>query len=198
MDEIVARAMQKWPDVPNVFGWLRLDRRGRWLVKSRSGAFERIGNAAVTAFIGRNYGADAKGRWFFQNGPQRVFVSLDYTPWVLRLSDDSGCLLAHNDVPFGTPSSLLLDEQGQLLVASASGVGVVSDRDLQLLFERLDRENPADDGGVPLDERLAAGSLTALRLFGVEVPLRGVISSAVADEFGFNPDPRPAPGEPDC
>ena len=49
-----------------------------------------------------------------------------------------------------------------------------------------------------IDERLAAGSLTALRLFGVEVPLRGVISSAVADEFGFNPDPRPAPGEPDC
>ena len=28
MDEIVIRAMQKWPNVPNVFGWLKLDRRG--------------------------------------------------------------------------------------------------------------------------------------------------------------------------
>ena len=95
MDDIVARAMHKWPDVPNVFGWLRLDRRGNWLVKSRSAAFERIGNRAVIDFIGRNYAADLQGRWFFQNGPQRVYVSLDYTPWVFRLSDNTDSLLAH-------------------------------------------------------------------------------------------------------
>ena len=34
MDEIVARAMQKWPNVPDVYGWLRLDRRGTWWLKS--------------------------------------------------------------------------------------------------------------------------------------------------------------------
>ena len=63
MDDIVLRAMQKWPDVPNVFGWLRLDRRGNWLVKSRSGEFGRIANFAVCEFIGRNYAADERGRW---------------------------------------------------------------------------------------------------------------------------------------
>ena len=93
MDEIVVRAMQKWPNVPNVFGWLKLDRRGHWLVKSRTGGdartvFERISNAAVVEFIGRNYQADDKGRWFFQNGPQRVFVTLEYTPLVYRLRAD--------------------------------------------------------------------------------------------------------------
>jgi len=28
VDDIVLQAMTKWPDVPNVYGWLRLDRRG--------------------------------------------------------------------------------------------------------------------------------------------------------------------------
>ncbi len=89
MDEIVSRSMLKWPDVPAVYGWLSLDRRGSWMIKTVAGRFERIANAAVREFIARNYAADAEGRWYFQNGPQRVFVALDYTPWVYRL-DDAG------------------------------------------------------------------------------------------------------------
>jgi len=77
MDEIVSRSMLKWPDVPAVYGWLSLDRRGNWMIKTVAGRFERIANAAVREFIGRNYAADAEGRWYFQNGPQRVFVALD-------------------------------------------------------------------------------------------------------------------------
>ena len=64
MDPIVIQAMAKWPAVPNVYGWLTLDRRGNWLIKG-----DRIANAGVTGFIGRNYAADERGRWFFQNGP---------------------------------------------------------------------------------------------------------------------------------
>ena len=87
MDEIVIRAIARWPNVPSVYGWLRLDRRGNWLVKSRSrrdGApeFERISNRAVNESIGRNYGEDSEHRWYFQNGPRGEFVALDYTPWV--------------------------------------------------------------------------------------------------------------------
>ncbi|HUI59871.1 MAG TPA: DUF2946 family protein, partial [Steroidobacteraceae bacterium] len=85
MDQIVQQAMAKWPNVPSVYGWLTLDRRGRWAIKG-----ERLTNPAITAFIGRNYGSDPQGRWFFQNGPQRVFVSLAYTPLVYRLS--GGCV----------------------------------------------------------------------------------------------------------
>jgi len=79
MDEIVARAIAKWPNVPAVYGWLSLDRRGNWAIKG-----ERIRNRLVAEFIARNYGHDAQGRWFFQNGPQRVFVQLAYTPLVYR------------------------------------------------------------------------------------------------------------------
>ncbi len=95
MDEIVSRSMLKWPDVPAVYGWLSLDRRGNWAIKTAGGRFERIANAAVREFIGRNYAADAGGRWYFQNGPQRVFVALDYTPWVYRLADAGEGILAH-------------------------------------------------------------------------------------------------------
>ena len=82
MDDIVLRGMAKWPNVPAVYGWLSLDRRGQWLLQG-----ERISNPTVTAFIGRNYERDERGCWFFQNGPQRVFVQLDYAPLVLRVVD---------------------------------------------------------------------------------------------------------------
>ena len=80
MDEIVKQGMAKWPNVPSVYGWLGLDRRGHWLIKG-----ERIANTIVADFIGRNYERDDRGRWFFQNGPQRVFIALDYTPFVYRM-----------------------------------------------------------------------------------------------------------------
>jgi len=89
MDEIVSRSMLKWPDVPAVYGWLSLDRRGNWAIKTAGGRFERIANAAVREFIGRNYAADAEGRWYFQNGPaagvrRARLHALGYTGWPTR------------------------------------------------------------------------------------------------------------------
>ena len=79
MDDQVLKGMARWPNVPAVFGWLALDRRGTWLLQD-----DPITNPVVTAYIGRNYEHDADGRWFFQNGPQRVYVALEYTPLVYR------------------------------------------------------------------------------------------------------------------
>jgi len=33
MDEQVLRSLIKWPDVPDCFGWLALDRRGQWRMR---------------------------------------------------------------------------------------------------------------------------------------------------------------------
>src|SRR5256885_15958649 len=85
MDDIVLRSMLKWPDLPAVYGWLSLDRRGNWMIKTAAGRFERIAHAAVREFIGRDYASDREGRWDFQNGPQRGVVALDFTPWGYRL-----------------------------------------------------------------------------------------------------------------
>jgi len=120
--------MAKWPDVPAVYGWLALDRRGNWLLKDPGdGRFGRIGNAALREFIGRNYAADARGCWFFQNGPQRVYVRLAYTPLVVR--HDGTALVDHCGRPVQA-AAVFLDDEGSVLVLGQHGIGLLDDRDL--------------------------------------------------------------------
>src|SRR5438128_712961 len=114
MDEHVLAGMARWPNVPAVYGWLSLDRRGSWLLKG-----ETIGNPVVTAYLGRNYEHDTEGRWFCQNGPQRVFVELGYTPIVYRVATAGTAPLAietHTGKRAAALSGAWMDENGALLV----------------------------------------------------------------------------------
>jgi hypothetical protein len=131
MDEIVVRSLARWPNVPAVYGWLELDRRGNWRIKG-----ERIGNVALREFIARNYAADAQGRWFFQNGPQRVYVTLAYTPFVVHYEDER--LFDHCGRP-AEPLETWLDDEGSVLILSQQGIGLLDDRDLQRYAESGDR-----------------------------------------------------------
>lgn len=139
MDEIVARSLAKWPNVPAVYGWLDLDRRGNWLIKG-----QKIGNVALREFIARNYAADPQGRWFFQNGPQRVYVRLAYTPLVMHYEGDQ--LLDH----CGRATRVLetfVDDEGSVLIRGGHGIGLLDDRDLERYAddaERLPRIARAD------------------------------------------------------
>ena len=197
MDFEVLQAMAKWPSVPAVYGWLALDRRGNWSIKG-----EAIGNRTVTAFIGRNYDRDGDGRWYFQNGPQRVFVRLDYTPHVLRVEPAPAGfdLVTHGGERLRECTDAFLDENGCLLVAFERGVGLVSDRDLASLLTCLRRA----DGTVASDEDLEqwmGGNVpegACLDLGRVRLPLSSIRVREVPARFGFDPDPRPAPGEPEC
>jgi len=201
MDETVTRAMQRWPDVPKVFGWLRLDRRGRWRVKMPHGGFEPITNAGVVAFIGRNYARDDEGRWFFQNGPQRVFVTLETTPWVYRLGDDGTSVETHTGL---TPANLVgawLTDDGGLVLATEIGPGVLHDRDLAAVENALvtrDGKRIGEHALADLFDSRPGAETTFLALHGACVPLQRIAVTDLARRFGFNPDPRPAPGEPDC
>ena len=196
MDETVSRSMLKWPDVPAVYGWLSLDRRGNWMVKTAGGRFERIANAAVREFIGRNYAADAEGRWYFQNGPQRVFVALDYTPWVYRLDDAGQGLLAHTGAAPRALEAVFLDDAGALLLKTEIGIGVLLDRDLAAFLERI-----ADVRGRPAErllEEVARGAEAQAMLQGKKVPIASIHSADVPGRFGFVARPAPRAGEPEC
>src|ERR1700757_951003 len=145
MDSVVARAMAKWPDVPAVYGWLALDRRGNWLIKG-----ERIANTALREFIGRNYEADSAGRGDFQNGPQRVYVTLAYTPLVVHHEGDQ--LIDHCGRPFAARIAYL-DDEGSVLMAGERAIALLDDRDLaryaesEALLQRITRaEIPARFG----------------------------------------------------
>lgn len=145
MDRIVKEAMAKWPNVPACTGWLALDRRGRFRMRDEAcqaadAPGEPIRHAALNAFIARNYTRDAEGRWFFQNGPQRVFVDLDYVPLVVRLhhgttddglptpADAPPVLIDQCAQPF-IPSACWCDEQGSILFAGQRGRRIDAQRD---------------------------------------------------------------------
>nr|WP_315480589.1 DUF2946 family protein [uncultured Rhodoferax sp.] len=140
MDDIVKQAMAKWPNVPDCYGWLGLDARGQWFMRDdgaqAQGAFasgrpgakgSRLQHEKLIDFIQRNYAADASGRWFFQNGPQRVFVELEATPWVWRVADD-GAVAAHTGATVQVQEALL-DEDGWLYLVTDLGVGLVHTQD---------------------------------------------------------------------
>jgi hypothetical protein len=196
MDEIVIRGMLKWPNVPAVYGWLSLDRRGNWMIKNVNGRFERIVNRAVNEFICRNYAADAEGRWYFQNGPQRVFVSLEYTPWVYRLDDAGEGLLAHTGAAPGTLETLFVDDAGALLLEAETGVGVLLDRDLSAFVDRL--ADPLGRTPERLLEGVAGGREARVVLDGASIRVAPIRGAEVPRLFGFVQRPAPPPGAPDC
>ena len=141
MDPIVAQAMARWPNVPAVYGWLSLDRRGNWLIRG-----ERIANHALREFIARNYEADDAGRWYFQNGPQRVYVSLAYTPLVVH--HEGGALFDHCGRAFAAACAYL-DDEGSVLVEGAGRIALVDDRDLEHYVDELARLQPIHRADVP-------------------------------------------------
>jgi hypothetical protein len=195
MDEVVKKAMAKWPDVPFAYGWLALDARGRWLLKG-----DAITNPAVVAFIGRNYAVDGRGRWYFQNGPQRVFVTLAAAPWILSLDGD-GDLVTHVGTPAGAAHEAWIDDAGRILFVTDAGPGALVDRDLGAFTQRL-----VDADGQPLDDAAitrwidGAGSDDApcVALGTGRLPIGRLPPGPAGARFGFDPDPRPDAGEPEC
>jgi hypothetical protein len=191
MDDAVLKAIARWPNVPAVAGWLRLDRRGRWHVKNAATeAFEPISNPRIVEFIGRNYARDERGRWFFQNGPQRVYVALEATPLVYRLNDRRDGFVAQTGAPAGAIHRLLLDPAGELLIDAALGPGIVVDRDLPLVMEQLQMPG----GGAIPDERLdavmAGREPVDVALFGATFSLAPGDLAGIAAAFRFEADPQ--------
>jgi hypothetical protein len=168
LDADVVRAMARWPDVPQCFGWLSLDRRGRWRIRD-----EVIAHPRAVAFLGRNYRDDEHGRWYVQNGPQQVFVTLEYTPWIVRF-DVHGGFTTHTGLAFGPLDTAHADDDGNVLVAGTLGIGLVDDRDLAALSTLIEHS----DDGPPV-----------LGWEGRRLPLAAVRRAEVPQRFGFDPAP---------
>jgi hypothetical protein len=174
-------AAANWPKVPACYGWLSLDRRGCWRLKG-----EVISHRGLTGFINRHYGADASGNWIFQNGPQAVFVALDYTPLVLRLDADGG-LTTHTGVAAGSVAAAYLDEEGSALLHTAQGIGLLDDRDLPVFVAACRNEH----GAPAAEDALLAAMAGDSGVFWRGLPVQGLKRRDVARRFGFTSDPAP-------
>ncbi|WP_428420632.1 DUF2946 family protein [Methylibium sp.] len=174
MDDIVRAALKKWPQVPACYGWLGLDARGDWYLRDdrtqAAGPFpqvkgSRLLHQKLCEFICRNYEADADGAWYFQNGPQRVYVELEAAPLVLGVQRSGGgyAVQAHTGADAGAVKSAWLDEHGRLFLDTALGFG---------LLRSLDMDTAAD--------AVTAGLWVPEDLPFAELPAR----------FGYVPSPR--------
>ena len=146
MDDIVRQAIAKWPNVPHCFGWLGLDARGNWYMRDdraqAAGPFPQskgslLKHEKLIDFIQRNYEHDAGGQWFFQNGPQRVYVELEVTPLVWRLGTQFS-ITAHT----GQSARLrqaVTDEHGRLYLETDLGFGVVHTLDMEQASDAVDQ-----------------------------------------------------------
>lgn len=156
MDEIVRQALAKWPNVPHCTGWLLLDRRGDWRMRDEAAQATgapgtAIRHAALIAFIARNYERDEAGQWFFQNGPQRVYVELAYTPWIVRLATDEHGVPGLTDQTGQAfePAGAWLDDQGGVLFSDASTpsrVAALHDHDLGLFADHATLDEQGTGG----------------------------------------------------
>ena len=170
MDDIVKQAMAKWPNVPACYGWLGLDARGNWWLRDAAaqaqGAFasgapgakgSRVEHAKLAEFMGRNYLADARGCWYFQNGPQQVFVELEATPWIWRVQGAEGGVLIHDHtgqaLPLAEVQQVLVDAQGAVYLAAPRGLGMVHTQDV------LDVTAALEEGLLPAPQEVERDAL---------------------------------------
>jgi hypothetical protein len=197
MDEIVKQAMSKWPDVPHCYGWLALDARGVWRMRDDNAQKlglpgDKIVHQALLAFIARNYTRDTRGCWFFQNGPQRVFVNLECTPFIARTDPAQGFVL-HTGEPLSMLDDAWITEDGRLIVEGNEGkVAQVDDRDMAeyLALLRLNGESITDERLlVWLSDPSDMGRLT-LETASRRVPVQRLPKQDIAAHFGFNPTPK--------
>jgi len=196
MDEIVKQAMAKWPNVPHCYGWLGLDARGNWRMRDERAQHlglpgDKLTNPALVGFIVRNYASDERGCWYFQNGPQRVYLELEAAPFVARTDPAQGWMV-HTGAALGPIDEAVLTESGELLLRSGAVVAQLDDRDFAQVLPLLEM------AGAPVaDEALLAwmenGKGGALLLRGV--PVQRMPRAELPAHFSFVRSPAALNGE---
>jgi hypothetical protein len=189
MEEWVSRALKRWPNVPALYGWLKLDRRGRWLIRG-----ETISRPQINEVINRNYGVDERGCWYFQNGPQRGYMQLERAPFILVCVDSGRALETHNRMRVADIRAVFLDENGGLFMQTEHGPGGLLDTDLDWALERM-----SIDGRAP-DERQVADALALrsnektrliFRFQGKQLPVLRLDDAEAPAHLNFFREPKP-------
>jgi hypothetical protein len=190
MDAAVLAAIAKWPDVPAVYGWLSLTARGQWRLRG-----EPIANRAIVDYISRNYAAEVGGCWYFQNGPQRVYVALEAAPWVWRAAGPASAygLVSHTGVPVHELRGAWLDEGGRVFLATELGFGLLASTDTAVVQAALQGAQGSLDRAL---DALARGDNSGVTLRGAvlgldrSVPFAPLRWDDAPQRFNFDPDPQ--------
>lgn len=192
MDESVRLALAKWPNVPHCYGWLALDARGAFRMRDEAAQAAKlpgdvIRHPALLAFIFRNYACDERGAWYFQNGPQRVYVELGATPFIARTDPALG-FVTQDGIGMGRIGKAFMTDDGRLLLQSDDKLAMLDDRDLAECLPRFVLDGSACDDAA-LMSWLAGGpasSRTLALALGPElVSIEKIASDRLEQRFGF-------------
>ena len=170
MDEIVKAAIAKWPNVPHCYGWLALDARGQWRMRDeRCQALKLPGDIirhpALIDFINRNYQCDDQGCWYFQNGPQRVYVELEATPFIVHTAPDG--LQLHTGQVMPPLTAAFMDESGRIILVADKLIALVDDRDLSEIMRYLRMQDQIPDDDQILTWMATGGASASLSLMSM-------------------------------
>lgn len=198
MDDSVKQAMAKWPNVPHCYGWLALDARGCWRMRDDRAqalglAGDKVLQPALLGFINRNYACDDQGRWYFQNGPQRVYVNLEATPYIARTDPMQGFILQTGEPVFVIDAAWMTDT-GSLLIQSGAKIAKVDDRDIAECIANLRiNDAPVNDDQLLawLQEPGSSAGQLHLAQPSRQVPVQFINSSELPAHFGFVRIPQP-------
>ncbi|OON60462.1 hypothetical protein B0920_15865 [Massilia sp. KIM] len=197
MDDIVRQAMAKWPNVPHCYGWLALDARGGWRMRDEAAQRanapgDRLTNPALVGFINRNYLHDERGNWYFQNGPQRVYVNLEATPFIARTDPAQGLVLQTGQA-LARIEQVFMSETGALVFRDGEVVAQLDDRDVAQVLGLLELDgSPATDEAVMGWLEGGAGELV-LPWQGQALRVERLGADEAPRRFGFQRVPNPAP-----
>ncbi|MDQ4626643.1 DUF2946 family protein [Janthinobacterium lividum] len=194
MDELVKQALAKWPNVPHCYGWLGLDARGHWRMRDQHAQQQqlpgdKIAHVALLGFINRNYDHDERGCWFFQNGPQRVYLNLEATPYIARSDPQHGFIL-QTGAPLEQIEQAYWCDNGALILRHGDIVAQVDDRDMAQVLPalRLDGQAVGDEALLAWLED-AQGNLMLLHN-GKEIAVQPLAYASVPQTFGFQQAPQ--------
>lgn len=204
LDDLVEKALARWPNVPAIAGWLKLSLQGDWLLTGPVPEGLTISHPRILNFMARNYGCEADGRYYFQNGPQKAYVHLAYTPWVYRIHplENGDLMLSTHTGLVGWPQVMLQDEQGRVLIQGEQGIGLLHSNDMDLLASGLQEINgqlhhnaswavPEVDPDTLIAARtkLRREKHTSTGQRNCSFKVEHIESAQVAERFKFNPDP---------
>jgi hypothetical protein len=189
MDESVKLALAKWPNVPHCYGWLALDARGAFRMRDHAAQAAQqpgdvIRHPALLSFIYRNYAHDARGAWYFQNGPQRVYVELETMPFIARTDPALG-FVTHDGKALGEVRQAFMTDDGRLLLQTASRVAMLDDRDLAQSLPRLNMESQPCDDTALIDWLKSPIRMLELMLDAQPIRVEWLASDALESRFGF-------------
>jgi hypothetical protein len=193
MDDIVKQAMAKWPNVPHCYGWLALDARGAWRMRDEAAQRanapgDKLTNAALVGFINRNYARDERGCWYFQNGPQRVYVNLEATPFIARTDPGQGLVLQTGQA-LAALDAAFLTADGAAIVQGGEVVAQLDDRDVGEWLAAMELDGrPASDEALMAWLEGGAGELV-VSYRGKRVPVQRIAGTDLPERFGYTQAP---------